>query len=406
MPRYLVTTIRRHTPPSAPSGFLYVVEPHKKRALQQVQIIEPAYRELDANPRGGMRGCRGIAALDDQIAIANASVIYRFDPHWKLLGLVSHPSAAAIHDILFQDGTLWATAARNDLLFQFSSGGDLAQHSYLRDPSPAIRTLDWQPRRLLDPERVRRGAIEFRDPRTHNEETYDHAHLNSVAPLPDGGVLASLGLVLGSGFSSLLHLKARLVRLGVWSLLLRVNRGARRALRLAPNMHSDLVVQPARARSAVVRIQPDGEHRLVLKLDDITVPSHSLLTLADGSGVYLNTTAGEVVHFDPGRGEVYSITKVTEGFLRGVTPLDERRLLLGSKRELLAFDLRVRRLVDSFEITQDPNESVYGVKRLPDHYDAPPASLEERFAQEAGFPSAELPQRGYQLPRRAETPPA
>jgi len=405
MTRYLVTTIRRHTPSSVPSGFIYVVEPHKKRTLQQIQIIEPAYRELDTNPRGGMRGCRGIAVQDNQIAIANASVIYRFDPHWKLLGLISHPSAAAIHDILFQNGALWATAARNDLLFQFNLQGDLLQHYYMRDPSPANRLLNWQPRRLLDPDQVRRGAIEFRDPRTHNEETYDHAHVNSAAPLPDGSLLASLGQVVGSGFSSLLHLKARLVRLGVWSTLLKANRGARRLLRLTPHMHSDLVVQPARARSAVVRIQPDGAHRLILKLEGITVPSHSLLTLPRGDGVYLNTTFGEVVHFNPDSGEIVSTTKITEGFLRGATPLSERRLLLGSKRELLIFDLPDRRLVDSFEITQNPHESIYDIKPLPAHFDPPPDSLEERFLQEAGFPSRELPERGYRLAGRAEAPP-
>ena len=340
MERYLVTTIRRHTPFTEPSGFVYVVDAKKQQVLQRSTMIEPAHREVDTNPRGGMRGSRGISVAGDQLAIANASVIYLYDPQWHLQGIISHPSAAAIHDIHFHDKTLWATAARNDLLMQFDLGGRLLNHYYMRRPSPATQALRWQPRILLSPESVRRGAIEFRDPRTHDEETYDHAHANSLCFLPNGEMLVSMGLVLNTSFSTLLRIKARLVRAGVWPRLLAANRQIRSALRLKKNVHSDLVLQPARARSAVVRIAPDGAHDLVLALNGATVPSHSLLALPDETVIYLNTTAGTVVHFSPGNGEILSETRITEGFLRGVAPLSDDRYLMGSKNEMITFDLK------------------------------------------------------------------
>jgi hypothetical protein len=119
MTRLLVTSIRRHTPHTEPSGFVYLIDAEKGRVLQRSTMLEPAYRAADTNPRGGMRGGRGISVRPDQIAIANASVIYRYDPQWNLLGIISHPSAAAIHDIHFHEERLWLTAARNDLVMQF-----------------------------------------------------------------------------------------------------------------------------------------------------------------------------------------------------------------------------------------------------------------------------------------------
>lgn len=399
----LVTSIRRHTPPTVPSGYIYHIDAGRGRVLQRCTMIEPAYRAEDTNPRGGMRGGRGISIRPDQIAIANASVIYRYDPEWNLLGIISHPSAAAIHDVFFHNGSLWLTAARNDLVMQFDLDGRLVRHSYLREPSPAVRALNWKPPVLLKPEAVAAGAIEFRDPRTHEEETYDRAHVNSLCALPDGDLLVSMGLVLGTKFSKLLYLKSRLVKAGVWPAVLAVNRSLRTLLGMKKNMHSDLLVQPARAQSAVVRLSLDGRHQLVLALSGATVPSHTLLALPDETVIYLNTTAGEVVQFDPHTGWVIASTRVTDGFLRGAALIGPGKLLLGSRRDLLTFDLQQRKVIDVLTITEDNNESVYDIKLLPEHYASPPASFEDHFFQAVGFKGEELPEHGYRLPNLSST---
>jgi len=38
---------------------------------------------------------------------------------------------------------------------------------------------------------------------------------------------------------------------------------------------------------------------------------------------------------------------------------------MGSKNEIITFDLRDQKVVDAFKITQDPNEAVYDIKALP-----------------------------------------
>jgi hypothetical protein len=210
-----------------------------------------------------------------------------------------------------------------------------------------------------------------------------------------------MGLVLNSGFSALLRVKSSLVKSGWWPRLLSVNRGLRSALRMKKNPHSDLLVQPARARSAIIELCPDGSHTLVLTLEGVTVPSHSLLPLLDGSVAYMQTTAGEVVHFDPERKRILSGSKITDGFLLGATQLPSGLLALGSKRELLTFDLKNRKVTQSLAITQDANESIYDIKILPEAFDNPPKVFEERFQQAAGFPSEELPARNYVIPTAA-----
>jgi hypothetical protein len=379
MPRIIVTTARRHTQPDEPSGFIYLIDLEARRIITRSQMIEPPYRAQETNPRGGMRGSKGITIRPDRIAIANSAAVFQYDPNWKLLGVCTHPSCSAIHDIAYHEDTLWATSARNDLLAQFDLDGRLLKHYYLREPSPALKQIAWKPPLLLTAEQIREGRVDFRNPRTHDELTFDRAHLNSLCFLSNGDMLVSLGQVANADLAASLRLKVFLMRLGLWPLVLDFNRRLSRRLNRKKDLHSDLVIRPATAQSAVVRLSPDGAHVLCLALPGVSTPSHSLLALPDDSVVYLNTHAGSIVHFDPFSGAVHSATKVTDGFLRGATRLDENKLLLGSKGELITFDLPTRQAAGVFKFTADPNESVYDVKVLPAHFAAPPASFEENF---------------------------
>ena len=83
----------------------------------------------------------------------------------------------------------------------------------------------------------------------------------------------------------------------------------------------------ARAAARVVHVLPRRR-----------VPTHSLLARPDGTALLADTTAGEVVHFDPDNGTEISPLKVTGAFLRGLCPLDDGRLLAGSQNDVLLVD--------------------------------------------------------------------
>lgn len=387
----LVSTVRRRCPANATSGFIYAIDLQNQRILKRCSIIETPYREVDTNPRGGMRGSKGIAVRNDQIALSNDSMICRYDPQWNLLGVITHPSCAGIHDILFEGDTLWVSSARNDMVMQFDISGELLRHFYMREPSPATDVLKWKPPVLLGGDQIREGVIDFRDPRTHEKETYDRAHVNSICVLQNSEVLVSLGFVFGGDFATLLRLKKQLVKWGVWRGFVAVNRRMRNTFeKNSKTMDDNLIIKPAKAQSAVVRISSDGTRSLCFVLPNVTAPSHSLHTLPDGTIIYLSTTNGSVLHIDPRSGDILSSTKVTDGFLRGITSLNDRTLLLGTRGELLTYDLSAKRVEKRMKIPTDLNESVYDIKRLPSHYSMPPLSFEEHFKKTVGYEAKNL----------------
>ena len=374
--KLIVTTSRRHTTPPEPSGYVYTIDLWKKKTIRCSQIIEPAFRELDNNPRGGMRGCKGISISDNLIAIANSSMIFLYDHKWNLQRIITHPSCAGIHDILFHGNTLWVTSARNDLLMQFDLSGNLLLHYYLRLP---IKELNWKPTVLLLSDNIVNGTINFRDPRTHNSDEFNKAHVNSVCILQNSDILVSLGLIPDTKFSMLLQAKSKLIQLGLWSLILRVNSQFSKLLGSNTDNRGNLKLIPAKAKSALIRILPDGSHILSLDLTEMTVPSHSLILLPDNTVIYLNTTKGSVIHYEPISGNLISSTKVTNGFLRGITRIAPHTFILGSSGELLTFDLSNLQVTDSMKFSSDPLESVFDIDILPSAASLPPKSFADQL---------------------------
>lgn len=391
MTRYLVSTVRRRCPPTEPSGYIYLLNNEKEEVIQRSTIIEPLFRELDTNPRGGMRGAKGIAVRPDQIALANFSMIFRYDPQWNLLGVITHPCCAGVHDILFQDGYLWVAAARTDLLLKFDLGGRLLHYDDMRHPSPAKRSLGWSAPVLLDDGIIRSGKMDFRHPLQVEKETYDRAHVNSVCFLNGGDRLVSLGFVFNENFAVLLRLKILLIRWGIWTALQSANRFFRQALGRRPKTtDQSLVFRPARAQSALVRVNESGQRVLAYKIRGVSAPSHSLLSMPDGTVVYLNTSEGTVLHFDPIANEILSNNRVAEGgFLRGVTLDSRNRLLIGNRNELITYDWRNGVVVKRWAISRDDNEAVYDIKTLPPHFHDPPRSFMEHFQRQTGFENTE-----------------
>jgi hypothetical protein len=395
----LVSTNRRHAHINEPSGYLYTVDLEKTKVLRRSFANEPAFREYDNNPRGGLRGCKGISVRDDQTALSNYSMVFRYDPEWNLRGVITHPSCAGIHDIAYHEDTIWVTSTRSDLLVQFDFNGNMLRHFYMRAASPALRMLNWKAPIRLSPEEIQTGRIDFRDPRTHEMEAYDRMHVNGISVLPSDDILVSLGFLTGAVHTNLLRLKVLLTRMGIWSHLININRKIRYATGLKKDMHTDLIVQPAKGKSAIVRISQQGQHSLSLEIPQLTVPSHSLLTIGDGTAVYLNSTRGTVIHFQPYSGEILSETKITDDFMRGVTRLTDNTLVMGSKGELLRFNLAEKRLTAKMKLSSDPTESVYDVKVLPPHFALPPVSLEKVFLETVGYEATAILRDNQPIPQ-------
>lgn len=383
MTRLLISTIRRNTLIHEPSGFLYVLDSETAIALSRSMVIEPPFRAKDPNARGGLRGARGIAFHDGHVAVSNSSIIFIYDRQWQLQNIFTHPACADIHDITFGRDALWVTSAVNDLLLAFTSRGQLGPWIDLRSLTPVVRALNWHRSVVLDPVQISSGAGDFRDPSIRGLWAFDGAHTNSVCELPDGSLLVSLGMVTGRGFYAFARVRQWMIDSHLWGFAARMNRWLSGASGAQKHLRGEMAFLPA--SSAVIRVEPDGSSRLLLKLTGIDVPSHTLLPLADGNMLYLNTTSGEAIHFSSQDGAIFSRTLIAEEFLRGACQLPDGTLILGDNNSLIHFDILGRRVIRRFPVSEDAGNSVYDIKIMPEDFDLPPDSLAQGLGQVTGF---------------------
>lgn len=384
MTRILVSTNHREVLNNAISGWLYVVDVEERKVLKKSAGVEAPYRTHDTNPRGGMRGIRGVGFRNGELAISNYSSILFFDRHWNLLRVFTHPSIASIHDIYYADDGVWVTSTANDVLVRFDMTGALNPLIYMRTQKSLMRKLGGPVRQVVRPKDLASGKKDFRMRTYFNLDVYDRVHLNSICQMPDGRFLMSLGLLVGDYFGFLMNIKTLMLKLKIWDLFLGLNRAVRRLLKRDKQMLSDLVVQPAKGKSAIVSLDSNGDWQTHLVINTAQNPSHSVRVLSDGTAAYLNTSHGEVFHFDM-NGKIISGTKVSERFLRGLLELPDGRLALGSSNNVLIFDLKTCTIVDRIELSSDPLNSVFDIQIMPSDFDLPPDSLESKTGAILGY---------------------
>ena len=389
MTRLIIGSAHRVIPSRQLSGYIYVVDVEKQVVLKKTEGIDPPFREHDNNPRGGMRGMRGIAVREGKIGLSNYSGVFCFDRHWNLTQTFSHPICSSIHEVLFDEEGALIASTGTDTLVHLDGEGKLISAWFVHDDRRIARQAGIRKAPMTGGEMLARG-IDFRDRRLTHSQEHDKTHLNSLDRCPNGDLLISLGLVVDAQFSTLTHLKAFLIRFGIWDWFLKANRGIRALLGLKKHKLSELVVQPSRSRSAVLRMSPDGKTRLVLLLENMSNPSHSVRALEDDTAIYLDTSNGVVIHFDAGTGMILHKTEVTDQFLRGAVRLPDGKFALGAGNEVLVYDPVLHQVTSRIRFSDNPLESVHGLNILPPDFDLPPDSLQAQCGKIIGFNGQEI----------------
>jgi len=306
--RFLVSTICRGSRPGEPSGYLYVVA--LQRGVQDsCPVPPPPHLHREPNPRGGIRGGRGLAADGDTVYVANGAEVLRFDRSWHRLAGISHPWCGNVHDIAVHDDRLWVCSTANDALAAFDPAGRLTD---LVDLRPAAGLAG-------DGSRFA-AALDYRDPAGYPLAASNLLHANGVAFDPDGTPLVSLGRSEAEG-------------------------GGRRGL-----------IACADARGAPLAVA-----------DDAPVPIHNVVPMAGGTLLTLDTGAGElrILRADGAiAGSLALARPAPHGFLRGLCPTGDGRLLVGERNRLLVVDLK-NRTADALTVSESPSEAVYAIAPLP-----------------------------------------
>lgn len=364
----LVTAIVRYSKYEEPSGYIYSVNLEDGKVTRAYPVPEPGLLSFNRNPRGGMRGAKGVAVANDRICIANHCEVRVYDPSWALVNVITHPSCSNIHDILIKDDILWVTSSCNDLVIQFDWSGNIVDYFNYREHAKILQELDFEVPNLLDRHAIFSGKIDFRDPRTHRLGAYDRAHLNSLCFLPDNDMLISLGRLTSRKISFLLDAKTYLEKVDLWPLIMSVNRMFRRRFRLKKHRHIEVIAPELIAsfggyKSAIVRI---GETSAVtLIMSGTTMPIHSLRTLHDGTVLFTDTNSGELVCFDPNDGSILSRIPVDDELLRGMALLSNEHVAVGSQNTLYVVDIVERHIIQKIRLSDDSRVSIFDVERLP-----------------------------------------
>ena len=389
MTRLLVSTTQRYAPAHEPSGFLYVIDLEAWRIIQRATGFETPFREYDINLRGGMRGLRGICVKDGEIAFANYATVFCFDTHWNLTRTFTSPLCSSIHEYLLDGDGIIITSTVNDHLLFLDVESKLIRSWCIHTEEELTRAIKIGKSMLTSCE-ITSGKLDFRDIRNFKMDHHDRAHLNSLCRLENGDVLVSLGLIVNAQYSMLARMKEYLIDGGAWNHILDINRKIRTLLGLKKKILTDLVIQPARWQSAVVRLTPNGRSTLLFKLDNVINPNHTVRVLPDGTGIYLGTSFGSVIHFDVDSGKILASTEISDLFLRGGVHVAGEWFAIGAGNQLLLYDIHARKVLKNLLLSDNPNESVHGLDILPPEFDLPPDSFEEKFGRISGFDGAKI----------------
>ena len=256
-----------------------------------------------------MRGARGIAMTASEVFVANYDSILRYDLEWRLIGNISHPHCADIHDIAFRDETLWVASTLNDLIFQFDCNGDVKEIIDL-----------WKNRGIAAifgvPKNIRERVNGTGDPRAPDRALTDRFHLNSFEFASDGDLILSLGQVRVNG-----HFESALVALGA-----------------------------------------NGDVRVVHRNSNAPVPSHNIVLLPDGTLLHAETANSRVIRVDTNcENGVSAVLETNGGYTRGLCMLKSGQAAVGVQNEVWVFDPSSGHVAQRIRISDDARESVHSI---------------------------------------------
>ena len=324
--RFVVSTICRGSRAWEPSGHLYVVD--LEHGVQgSCEVPAAPWLEREPNPRGGIRGGRGLAAAGATLFVANGAQVLHFDHAWRPLATISHRWCGNVHDIAVHDDRLWVCSTANDALAVFDTDGRLSD---LVDLRPAVGLAG-------DGARFA-AAADYRDPSGYQQAASNLLHANGIGFDAAGAPLVSLGRSQAAG-------------------------GA---------VHHGLI---ARA---------DALTDPIAAADDVPVPIHNVVPMADGTVLTLDSGAGALLVLRPDGTVARSVPlapPAPDGFLRGLCPAGGGRVLVGERNRLLVVDLDAANstgtstMIGAVTLAQSPRESVYAIAPVPDGFEPLPPRL-------------------------------
>lgn len=363
-PFLLFTSVIRGAALGETSGTVGILDLERREVVSRSPVPESGRRAADVNPRGGVRGARGVAATGDRLVVANSDRLLVFDRLWRLVAELSHAWLGGIHDVAADADGVWVTCTNADLVAHVGWDGEMRHRWSWRDDTELAARLGHPSPPPFRPE------LDYRDPLTLQGGAHNVAHLNGVSR-EAGSLLLSLGRILPAREVARRRVKAAAGRVAA---RLGFARGDRVPRSLTPVSAVD------GSAFAIVELPDDRSAgaRLLLHERPVSVPNHNVLR-SDGTLVYNDSNTDRVLAWDEETRRLRSSVPLPgeRPFARGLARLDNGLYVVGSQRpaRLHLVDLEAQKVVESVELGGDPREAVYAVCIVPDSFGPPPPAL-------------------------------
>jgi hypothetical protein len=333
------TVVRESIKGKQTTGYIYDVDWDGRVVAHKLPVPDPRFPESDDNPRGGVRGGRGVAATRHGIVVANYDTIRRYDDDWRQLDAFSHPLFVDLHEIDWDGEHLLTTSTGIDIVLQVGLDGGA---EVVWDPHEGETASQLGLRARTHPVDA---SVDYR---LQGAPRVDRCHVNCVTR-HDGAMIVNCGLVLKER-STVAKLLGRARSLPM--------RGTGTA-RGGTDGH-------ATATSAVVKVDGRGSSELLVQLTGVDFPNHNGQLLDARRLVVSDSTLNTLRIFDPLGARPPQSIEVPGTWLRGLAVLDSHRLFVGTApAAIVLVDLDESSIIDRVQLSDDPNEAIHGLAVVP-----------------------------------------
>jgi hypothetical protein len=330
------TVVRESIRGKQRTGYIYDVDWASQRVERRLPVPEPTFPESDDNPRGGVRGGRGVAATPAGIVVANYDTLHLYDDAWNALDSFSNPLFVGIHEIDWDGQHVWIAATGLDAVLKTTLDGRV-EAAWDPHVEGTLNGFALRPRpHLLD------GSVDYR---VREAPLLNQCHLNGVTRR-DGNLIVNCGLVRRRK-----PVAARTAR--------------RIRNRLGLPKHEE---QRRRGRSLVLEVDGNGKATLLLETDESDFPSHNGQLIENEVLAVNDSTNNTLRVFDLVKGSPRERVQLSipGTWLRGLEPAGGGRVLVGSAPASLTLaDVRSGVVEGTIELSSDPNEAVHGLAIVP-----------------------------------------
>ncbi len=331
------TVVRESIRGKQRTGFIYDVDLEARTVARRLPVPDPNFPESDDNPRGGVRGGRGVAVTSRGIVVANYDTLSVYDDEWTLLDSITHPLFVGLHEIDWDGSHIWMAATGIDALLRTTLDGTVEA---AWDPHAAPDFMQFDLRRRPDP---LDGSVDYR---VREAPLIDQCHLNGVTRR-NGTTIVNCGLVR----------KRK-------SLAARTLRHLRRPPSRKEHQGSG---RRNSGRSLVVQVDHGLPARVLVELADHDFPTHNGQLLDDGRVIVNDSTENTLRVFaveSPPK-EILA-ARVPGTWLRGLEPIAPNRVVVGTApASLVIVDVTTGSLEGAVQLSDDPNEAVHGLTLCP-----------------------------------------